>query len=504
MPNNIKALLVIIALFAISYGLLSIFSRKIGFSSDLKFLFKWSLVTTSLAFLAGNYWFFVVATAFVLISVSKHQNMDFRISMFFFFLLSLPALVLTIPGFLGIRNLFEMSWPKLLTFTLLLPLAPHINKNPRGIKISSIGTDKLVLIFFAYLSMLSFRDTTVTNAFRNIFEIFTIICIPYFVVSRGIRSENELLRVEHAIYAIVFFMVVIGVFSAINHWHLYYSLGKVLGVNISIDYYNRMGFLRAAAVYGSIHLGTLIGILIGFGFLLYQRGISSGFAFLLTSFLVIGMLLTFSRGPWIATIAMLLIYSALSKNKSRILLRIFLALSIFLIFIFTTEFGSELIDLLPFIGSADTQTVEYRQTLFDVAVAEINEHPLFGSTDYLQSPRMQELIQGQGIIDLVNTYIQIGLEYGYTGMALFIAILLGIPLQMYRLRKKLRRIGSDSLLQQGAVLIAVCSLILVVIGTVSTIGNDQITAFIWGMAGLGVAYIRICRKSLTTELAKNQ
>lgn len=499
MPNNIKALLVIVALLVISYGLLAAFSRKIGYSSDLKFLYKWCLVTTALAFLAGNYWLFIVATAFILISVSKHQNVDYRIAMYFFLLLSLPSLVLTIPGFLGIRNLFEMSWPKLLSFTLLVPLIPYVNRSATGHKVHSIGSDKLVLVFFAYLSILSFRDTTVTNAFRSIFEIFTIIVLPYFVVSRGIRSESELLRVVHAIYAIVFFMVIIGIFSAINHWHLYYSLGKALGVNISIDYYNRMGFLRAAAVYGNIHLGTLIGVLIGLGILLYQRGISPGFTFLLTSILVIGMLLTFSRGPWIATLVMLLVYSSLSKNKSKTFFRIFFVSSVFLVFASTTEFGAEIIDLLPFIGTADTHTVDYRQTLFDVAVAEINEHPLFGSTDYLQSPRMQELIQGQGIIDLVNTYIQIGLEYGYTGILLFVAIMVGIPLQMYRLRKELRGNVLDSLLNQGAVLIAVGSLILVVIGTVSSLGNDQITAFIWGMAGLNAAYLRICRTILTNK-----
>jgi O-antigen ligase len=75
---------------------------------------------------------------------------------------------------------------------------------------------------------------------------------------------------------------------------------------------------------------------------------------------------------------------------------------------------------LPFIGSADQDTVAYRQQLFDVSMTMIRQNPVFG--DPFVYLRMEELRQGQGIIDLVNGYLYTALFNGLVGLSLICGV----------------------------------------------------------------------------------
>lgn len=47
----------------------------------------------------------------------------------------------------------------------------------------------------------------------------------------------------------------------------------------------------------------------------------------------------------------------------------------------------------------------------------IQRNPLFGSFDFRNTPEMQSMIQGEGIIDIVNTYINWRCGWGWSGSA---------------------------------------------------------------------------------------
>ena len=73
---------------------------------------------------------------------------------------------------------------------------------------------------------------------------------------------------------------------------------------------------------------------------------------------------------------------------------------------------------IPFFGqSTDDASVDYRQRLAERSWELIQLHPFFG--DPLVLTKMEDLRQGEGIIDLVNTYAGITLFYGSIGLLRF-------------------------------------------------------------------------------------
>ena len=149
--------------------------------------------------------------------------------------------------------------------------------------------------------------------------------------------------------------------------------------------------------------------------------------------------------------------------------------------------GQRLINLLPFIGSAEVETVVYRQRLFENALAVIERNLWIGSADYLSTPEMQALLQGEGIIDMVNSYLEVSLKSGILGLSLFLGFFAVISIALWRVtRYENNRLGFGNC---ARALAATLLAILVTIGTVSSV--DFIPYVYWSFAGLCVAFVRI-------------
>jgi O-antigen ligase len=69
-------------------------------------------------------------------------------------------------------------------------------------------------------------------------------------------------------------------------------------------------------------------------------------------------------------------------------------------------------------GEADTDSIDYRRALFDTGLELLKQQPWWGVSNY--AAQMQNLRQGEGIIDLVNTYIAVALEVGLVGLTFFL------------------------------------------------------------------------------------
>jgi O-antigen ligase len=150
--------------------------------------------------------------------------------------------------------------------------------------------------------------------------------------------------------------------------------------------------------------------------------------------------------------------------------------------------GQRLLNILPFIGSVEVATVDYREQLFQNALLVIERNPWIGSADYLSAPEMQALLQGEGIIDTVNTYLEIALKSGIIGLGLFVAFFAAILMQLWRVARSDAR-NKLVLGNYARALMASLISILVTIATVSSI--DFIPYVYWSFAGICVAFIRI-------------
>jgi O-antigen ligase len=170
-------------------------------------------------------------------------------------------------------------------------------------------------------------------------------------------------------------------------------------------------------------LGYLLEI--AFGFWLYLQGFFATAKYRVGPFILIwaGLLACVARGAWIASVVTYFAYAALGP---RVISRLFKSLGLLilgLIVLSFTPLGDKIISVLPFFGgSIDSASYVYRQQLLERSWQIIQESPFFGDQSALL--KMQDLRQGEGIIDLINAYISVLLANGFVGLSLLLGFVL--------------------------------------------------------------------------------
>jgi O-antigen ligase len=88
-----------------------------------------------------------------------------------------------------------------------------------------------------------------------------------------------------------------------------------------------------------------------------------------------------------------------------------------------TPLGERVVAVLPFLGgTVNSDTIQYRNMLLTRSWDVIRESPWFG--DPLAIAKLQDLRQGQGIVDFVNSYIELLLSNGFVGLFFFLSFVL--------------------------------------------------------------------------------
>jgi O-antigen ligase len=289
-------------------------------------------------------------------------------------------------------------------------------------------------------------------------------------------------------------MGAIGVFESLRHWLLYTNLATAMGIDWSWGNYLERGEagLRAQGSTGQpIALGFVMAVAFGFFFYLRKLVPNTMVWHLGLAALVAGLIAPFSRGPWVGAAAMLLVLVATGPFPVKRLIQVGLVSLIAFAVLLATPFGKEIIALVPFVGT-DTgdsaANVTYRQRLLEIGVGVILKSPFFGAYDFFMSAEAQELKQGNGMIDLVNTYLAVGLGSGLTGLSLFAGFFISIAVGIFKGMRTLANRNSELHLL-GRVLLSVLIGILIIIFTVSSV--LVIPVIYWSVAGLGVAYSRL-------------
>jgi O-antigen ligase len=155
-----------------------------------------------------------------------------------------------------------------------------------------------------------------------------------------------------------------------------------------------------------------------------------------------------------------------------------------------SEWGRGLVDYLPFIGNVSTETVDYRQRLLEVSLSVLSQSPLFGEPRFYGVAAAQELRQGEGIIDVVNSYLGIAIGSGLVGLSLFVGFFASAIVLVWR-----SRVAGDLPLTEtpARALLAALAGILVTIATTSSI--NIIPPVYLVIAGMAVG----CRVLRTAE-----
>jgi O-antigen ligase len=492
MSENLRALIVILVLATIFFTFIRQTACDISGTKNFTLRRNIWILLTLVTFLELNFWIYTfLAIALILMYANRRDTNP--PALFFFLLFLIPTGTLPIPGMGSINFLFDLSNIRLLSLIILLPAFLALRKEDSTPPFGRLGTDKMLLAYLFLTALLYFRDSSFTDNLRQSFYLFIDIFLAYYVFSRSLINMQAFRDAMLSLVLVIMLLATIAVFESYKHWLLYAYLTDRLKLEGITGYLGRDGIIRSIATTGqAIALGYIM--VVGMGMFLYVRKSIerkyirwAGMALLAG-----GLIAPLSRGPWIGAVVLIVVFIATGRKPVRNLASLALAAMLSLSIISVLPEGNRIINLLPFIGTTEKGSMDYREHLITNSIIVIKRNFWLGSVNYLKTPELEEMRQGQGIIDIVNTYIQIALSSGIIGLVLFTGFFAQILNGIYRAMYSIPDKNSEEYLL-GRALLSTLSAILLIIFTVSSISFIPIVY--WSFAGLGVAYSQMVYKT---------
>ncbi|MHB8622288.1 MAG: O-antigen ligase family protein [Sulfuricaulis sp.] len=491
MPEFLKTLIVVLVLattvFAFAHRPACAIMGTRNFTRRRNLWFTLTLA----AFLTQNFWIYTVIAIPLLIFANLRETNPS--ALFLFVLFALPMATISIPGLGLINFFFDLSHARLLELFILLPAFFSLIRQRSTLTFGRTGADKILAIFLLLTTLLYLRETTVTDTLRQAFYLFIDAFLPYFVISRSLKNMQAFRDTLLSLVVAVMVVALVAVFETARHWLLYRPLLTSLGLGGGFfTYVGRGGMLRATATAGHpIALGYLMVVGIGLYLFLLPTTRPRLVRRLGMALLATGLIASLSRGPWVGAAVLLVVFTATGRFAIRRLVGLAIAATFALALIAMLPGGEKVTNMLPFIGTADQGSISYRENLLNHSITVIKRSPWFGSVNYLDTPEMESMRQGEGIIDIVNTYIAIALQIGFVGLGLFASFFILILLGIFRTIRSIQDRHSEEHLL-GRALLATLLAILLIIFTVSPI--TIVPIMYWSVAGLGVAYTQMMRQ----------
>ncbi len=424
MLGIIKALVFILLCVALALGVMRLIDKE----QDMRpHAFAWAGFTV-VVFLSQS--FYVIIPFLLLLKIVYLKNdVEKNIAAYLVLFTAFPyTYVFPLVG--GI-NLFDFRMQGAMALIFFLPLVFKILVE-EAFRVRKIDWAFLaiILIFAVGNFRPSFEfEFTYPQAIRDTFALFTDVFLPYFVISRGIRSWDSFYRLMVAMVFGGFIVTFFAYVEVLLEWKPHVDIALAMGILPPGEafYEWRGGFLRAAATLtGPITLGFYLTVHLAM-FLAVAKinRISWVIRILLVLLILPAVYWTGSRGALLGVIVLFVAYAVFGMRPQ---VRRMLFIPLFLIGIVSVfayeSFRPPAAEDVSF-KKVDTHgTFEYRALLLKTSLEVIPDHLWFGTRLYKRDPRMQKLVQGMGIIDMVNGYIHLAIEWGLVCLLLFLYILL--------------------------------------------------------------------------------
>ena len=448
---------------------------------------------TAAAFISPSFWLFVlIAVPVMAIAGRKESNPT---ALYLMLLQVIPEVDVPVP-MIGMPYLFIVNHYLLLSFCVMTPAAIQIMRSTVRSPGRGFGTVDFCLLSYGLLAAVLYVHTetpdggiypgSLTESLRRGFVFFFGTYIPYYSISRGNANRKMLIEAIATFCLSCALMAAIAVFESARHW-LLYDMPYRWGYGASFSTYLARGSsLRAMASSGhSLALGHLLVIAFGLWLYLESRVDAKRLRLGVIALFWAGLLAAYARGAWITAVLVYFLYAALRPNPlSRVIKATGIAMLV-AICVYLSPLGERIVSVLPFLGgNVDNFNVMYRQHLWERSWQIIQESPIWGDPSAML--KMQDLRQGQGIIDLVNSYVEVLLGSGFMGLSVFLAFIL-IPLfKTWSASRKYMRVDLDfGLLGASLVSCLVGTLLLIENG--SFVGVSERMFYI--IASLTMAYV---------------
>ncbi len=485
MPEHIRALIVVLVVSTVVWLVMRpAIIKIIPAPTFARWRTLW-YVTTLAWFLSPGFWIYVLVMLVVLLLAGRREPHVF--GLYLLLLLAAPPSSAAIPGFGIVDHFFFLDHYRLLGLALLLPCAWRLATRSSTERYFKSPVDWMVFAYLLLNTLLEFRGDSFTNNVRAALLLWLDFFLPYYVASRSLQNTEGF---RHALTGLAVGAVVVSalaVVEVLRSWKLFESASAALGLNNFGAYKLRGGFIRpSVTVIDSIVLGYVV-VVASSAYLYLHKLIESrllrrlGWVILAT-----GIVASLSRGPWVGALVMLLAFIVVSPKPLKRLIQGAVFGVCTLLVLSTFPQGQKLVNLLPFVGVEEQGNVEYRADLLTVAIPVIERNLLFGASDFLAAPELRVMKQGEGIIDIVNSYLGVTLQAGLVGLFFFIGMFLS-ALWVLRRGVKLANSQPDPSVQTlGRALFASVIAIMFIIFTVS--GMYVIPTIYYAVVGMASAY----------------
>jgi O-Antigen ligase len=450
----------------------------------------WIAITVA-TFLAHNFWLAMLASAMIVgIGSRREQN---PVALYCVLVFALPQFDMQISGFGLVNYLFELNHPRMLALVLLLPAAWRVAGRPKAPAPQLLIPDLLMATYFGYVFVVNATADSVTGLMRSVVYLLLDQLLLYYVVTRSILDQRRLLDVLASFAMGVGIVGAVGAFETMRNWLVYESLRTPLGVPMADmgAYLLRAtedgGYLRAYVTMGhAIALGFSSAIAVSWQLALARSYRPKALGVVVILLPVAGLLASVSRGPWLGCAIALVLGLIVGPGAKHRILWLLGLLPVAIAALLILPQGQKFIDLLPFVGSVDPGSVSYRTQLIDRAMIVFWQNPIFGSLQYIYNPVLEEMRQGQGIIDIVNSYVGVALPYGVIGLLLFVAPSAYALVMTTITSQRLARSDPDAEATGRALAVSMLA-VLLIIGAVSHYFHIPIVH--WFVVSLCVTYV---------------
>lgn len=304
------------------------------------------------------------------------------------------------------------------------------------------ASDIPVLLIMLVLMFGRSNFGSLTNLLRVYVEMLLTYGLPYYIASRGVRSIDDVKRVMLYMACAAVMISVIMCYEALRTWPMYRILYTHYGVDFKGMVKLRSGWLRATGT--TIETTSMAFILVPcfLAARCSRRAFASSWQHIgVLCLLGLGLALPQSRGALVGLLFAMTAMNIYLRRWAAVGGVAFLAIGIALATLVVPA-ESRLGSMLG--KSAETSgTADYRKDLFWRGLEEIRKRPVLGASETEVMANLEDLRQGEGIIDFVNTYLYVALVTGVVGLIPFVAGLAGQPLALWKIRRGLPPRGAD-------------------------------------------------------------
>ena len=482
-----KPLFVVLLIASVVFWLAKPFA--LSFSSETDFTRRRNLwlVLTAAAFLSPSFLIFsLFAIPIYFWGARKDSN---PAAFYLLFLQIIPDIPISVPILITIDNY------NLLAFFVLIPTWIRARANRDAFPRRSLDAMDLGIIAFGILQAIIFIvpdlpghaviGDSPTNHLRRAILFASGELMVYLTFSRCTRNIAAIGDAFSTFCLSCVILAGIGAFESLRDWYLYSDLGGRWTGDANYGFYLTRGTsLRAKSSTNSpLELGYLLSVGMGFWLSIAPQVKSRMTRWSVPTCYCVGLLAAYSRGPWIGVCVIALSFLWVKGVSFKTVLRVFLCSAVALLAISLSPLGKRFSAVIPSLGGqVDTSSIDYRQRLFERCWDLIMANPFFG--DQWAYFKMEDLRQGQGIIDFVNTYAEVAVFYGLIGLAFFFSpIFIGL-IRTYR-EARLVTTDNKSLIYGSG--IAACIIgSLVMLATTSFIGAYHFLFYV--LSGLASSY----------------